>query len=682
MDLNENNHKITYRYINRLRQMPFWLKLSLLALLAFIVRIISLGKADLWTDEILFASRSTPPLTPLKVLQINWEQLISVTHFPLPRLIHNLILWLGQASVDDLLREPLWQRIPAVLWGAASLPLFYLLSKRVLPHAMVLMSTAMMCFFLYPIFFSREAYYYAPLMFFSTGSLYFFHCLLEGTPRYFCSAIGILVFGAGMVFSHLSGTVLQVLFLLGAIFNLIFFIKRNPKKKLPINLKLLCLSSLFPLLLISPYYFKLVSTPSPLTYPVSHTFFSILHDVVGKMCMGNHILLNLFAWIILLLGAYRLIFSRTSHFANRMLSIIIVLAMTVLTFITFQTQYAPRYFSSLAPGYYLLTAAGLHHLCSLPIFFWPGFSKYSSRLFILFGSILIGIHLFIYLPPYYSLEAKGVNYGGIARWLNKHLPTGTPYLLETGHWDLRFISGYHPTPSLLPAFPYRPDRGAEGSPTARAIDKQFLLQFPEAPWVELYRYGNKPGMDLGSWSWPHEYFKQRVDITNEPLRRLSDLGVWLQSSGNIARANDLLSVIWFNTPNDLEQIAKDTNKALLFEFPDWNTIQVSQGIYARIRRGSTGRISLKHLHHTSVRGRIRMQAGITGTEGNYVIACSIEKLSFPVKKITSGQFWIWESPAFELTTDMKYFQWGLDHIADPSSHSLLLHSIEFISSSK
>jgi hypothetical protein len=58
----------------------------------------------------------------------------------------------------------------------------------------------------------------------------------------------------------------------------------------------------------------------------------------------------------------------------------------------------------------------------------------------------------------YQLPAKGVNYGGISRWLNEHLSAGTPFVMESAY-ELRFTSGFFPTPDLVPAAPTCTARG-------------------------------------------------------------------------------------------------------------------------------------------------------------------------------------------------------------------------------
>ena len=145
-------------------------QLLVLFLVALVVRSLFLGRAVLWVDEILFAQTSTPPLTPWGVFALHWERFLAIGHFPFPAMVQNTFLWATSWFADDLVRQPLLQRIPSVVWGSAAVPMLYVLASRVATRRVALAAALVLTFFYYPFHYSREAYVYAPLMFLSLGA--------------------------------------------------------------------------------------------------------------------------------------------------------------------------------------------------------------------------------------------------------------------------------------------------------------------------------------------------------------------------------------------------------------------------------------------------------------------------------------------------------------------------------
>lgn len=187
-----------------------------LLLLALALRLPFLGGADLWCDEVLFVQMSSPPMTPAQVVRNQWERFAVVIHLPLPEVAQNVFLWcFGGRTVEGNVVRPALQRVPAVLWGALTVPLFFALGRRLLSARAALLAGLMMAALFYPVYYAREAYYYAPTLFFATALLHAVARVLEGDARR-RDSLYVLLAGAGVTGSHFSGTGF-VLVLLGSV---------------------------------------------------------------------------------------------------------------------------------------------------------------------------------------------------------------------------------------------------------------------------------------------------------------------------------------------------------------------------------------------------------------------------------------------------------------------------------
>ncbi len=642
----------------------------LLFVLALAVRLPFLGRADLWCDEILFVWLSTPPQSPWAVIVNQWDKLLTVTHLPFPEVVQNLLLWLCQPLFADGGHHPFIQRLPAALWGALTVPVFYRLSRRFLPGCAQLGATLMVCFFIFPVYYSREAYYYAPLMFCSTAALLI---LLETVDGELLTLRRGILFGlaaTGMVYSHLTGTVLALLMPAGA--GVLWLTLRLTKQPVSPAVKKITAWCALPLLAVSPWIFRLASNPAACNTVSGTPVHSILYDAAGKFFMGSLPAWNIAACLLFSAGVVVLAWPGKQAAARRLLLGLLISGALVLAVSAHKTQYHVRYFSVLTPAIYLTLAAGLYSLTKLI------FRRFAAAAFTVVLSALILIQAAVYLPLYYRLGAKSVDFGGIARWVNGHVSPGAPYLMESAY-ELRFVSGYFPTPGKTGASPY-----VHGDVNLlHQKQQEFLQRFPESPWIESARHDWKKGMDFGGWEWPHRFFRQRADLRNEAMERISALGIGL-SPGREVPINERWTPVWYNTPADAAQIVRERGGVAIFRWAGWTCTPYAQDPRTRVveygwsASGPNGKLALENLSGAPVKGRIRLELAAAAPPGSVDIYLRLPQGAPVTFRRSAGQFQSLETPEIEIPAGGLNMEVGVSGARAASVQGILISEAQFV----
>jgi len=160
----DNPDKVAASSSSRLAQPVPWLILGGTTLVALVLRVIGLNKC-LWFDEIYFL---------VVTVRHPMGEILTVftgdTQHPLYSVMARLCLVLfGE--------EPWSLRLPAVLFGVASVPALYLLAAKVTSRAEALVAAAFLAVSYHHIWFSQNARGYTMLAFFAIVSALF---LLEG----------------------------------------------------------------------------------------------------------------------------------------------------------------------------------------------------------------------------------------------------------------------------------------------------------------------------------------------------------------------------------------------------------------------------------------------------------------------------------------------------------------------
>jgi uncharacterized membrane protein len=173
-----------------------WLWLCLTLAAGTALRFYRIDAMSLWIDEAT-QYRMANAGTISEVIR----EALAVANPPLSQIINHLFLQFGQSDY--------FLRLPSVLFGVASLPVFYRVAIRIAPQRAALVATAMFALSPFHLWYSQEARPYAQLIFFALLSTQFLIAALER---------GSLARWTGYVLAVILGLATQVfmVFLLAA----------------------------------------------------------------------------------------------------------------------------------------------------------------------------------------------------------------------------------------------------------------------------------------------------------------------------------------------------------------------------------------------------------------------------------------------------------------------------------
>lgn len=625
----------------------------ILLVLAGLIRFLFLGRADLWCDEILFITMATPPTTPGEVFASHYDQFPVIGHFPLGAAIHNAILWLIKGSRQDLLHDPLLQRIPAALWGTLLVPLFYLLAARVLRPGTALAASLCVALFYYPVFYARDAYYYSPLLFFCALAAWLMvRMIQERRAGWGALAALAAAFSFGNL-THTSGVLLPVASLLAALVCRRTLAGGDAAARTTLGqvMKAAGLS----ILVVVPFYLKKLSSDASQGLTAAPNPFVMLHDAIGKMFLGVSLPGFILTMAVLLAGVAAAFSRKNRDEVRRFLTLITLILVVLVTVSCSLAQYSSRYFAVAMVGLYLMFGAGLEWLAA---FAGRGNEARTGRLTLALAVALVLAHVGLFHVQSWQLRSKARDYGGMARWLTSNLKPGHPFLLESAY-DIRFVGGYFPTPQLVPARPYVHGPGGAEMLKLREIQKAFILRFPETPFVEASRHGTEPKASAPLWTWPHEFYRKKAELLNEPLRKLVDRGIWPQTYGRALPEIEYHTTIWYNTREDILDMAVKAGRSVAFLYNGWTIGEVEQGVYMRAVPGARALVEIVNLTGAPQRGTIRLTGAIMGPAQVIPFQLRVDGGAPMSQERFGGQMWSVDLPPVELAPGSHTLEWNI-----------------------
>ena len=165
------------------------LAIALTTLLGVVLRVFRLGHPSLWVDELLTLQQGSMPGTTLL------EQFLDDVQGPLPMI---LAAWMGRLSQAEA-----WLRLPSALAGAASIPLLFLVGRRLAGDRAALLASLLLAVSPMHIGHSQEVRGYAFLVFFGLAAI---HAALRASERGRARDwVAVLVFGVFAGWSNLQG---------------------------------------------------------------------------------------------------------------------------------------------------------------------------------------------------------------------------------------------------------------------------------------------------------------------------------------------------------------------------------------------------------------------------------------------------------------------------------------------
>lgn len=656
-----------------------WIGLMLLLLASFIVRMLALGKSALWQDEMIFVSIiSNPEMTPWQTFLNYWGVVVSMAQLPFAGVFQNIWMRMLQGWVPGILHSPFWLRFPHVVMGTAAVFMFYKAARLLLVKTEAWAASLMVAVFFYPVFYSREAYCYAPVLLFSASSTYFFYLLLI-RDRFRIRDVVLLLFSMlGLVFSHFAGTMYVVSL---ALIAALVWTASIVKKPFPwLNSRAAFFSGCacgLTLLLIAPYYVRIFTADNPhLKEKSSANLLLVLNDGVSKMFLGDHVWLAGVAWLLLLVGAVSFLL----HVRRKPYGLFLVLSFVVtsglLLWGTHNTQYtSARYFSPVYPVVYLLFAHGIWALCSMLN------PKAGRAVAWSVMGVLLGIQGFLFLPKMYALPHKSVDFKSIAEWLNTHLEPGTPYVMESAY-ELRFVSGYYPTPNLVAARPYVHGPGNDEMQRLHTYQREFIEEFPEAPFIESVHH--RADTPEGVWEWPASFYAQRAELRNDPVRSLIRLGIYPTFFHYKLTDYSFITYIYYNTPQDIERWMESNGRSVYVKYPGWQCVPLYQGAhgevyYGRFSPGRSGRMQVANLSKQSLNGRLQLELVVMG-KGDEACACMMRVGDNPpvAKRQKPGAMFQFEIPSIELPVVGTPLLWQIQQCPNSQIDGAVIRSATWL----
>lgn len=619
-----------------------------LTLLGFVVRVLFIGRATLWQDEMIFVSiLATPTEGPGVTLARYWSYLISMGQMPLAGVLQNIYIHaLDGFGIADAIQHAGLMRFPAVLLGTLAIPGVYGAAKRVLAPGAAWAAAILFAFSFYPVFYSREAYCYAHVLCFAAwGWRFWLGYYQEGRIRDLVLAALCLT---GMGLSSLGSLVALGGWAAAAGLPGLLALIRRPAGA-DIRRRVL---GVFPpavgLLAGAPYLLHFMrNNTAHIGSGTQNNLLVILNDGMAKLLLGEAMPWPVLAWGLAVGGLAALILARRggSRDMRVLLALGAAVSMVLLGIATLKTQYiSARYFSPVAVPLYLVFGAALGAVAN-------GVARLRSRPSPAAAPVLAGLlclpHLLLHFPPYWRLENKHDDFRSIAAWLNDNLAPGMPYLLESAY-QYRFIGGYHPTPGLIGAAPYV--HGAGPGEVERLHQRQidFMLRFPEAPFVESAHHNwDSPE---GIWPWPHAYHTRHHQIRNDPLRRLIHRGIYPGPPHEPVHDHAYVTDIYYSTWEDIADRRRAEGDPVLFRYPDWTVVQVAQGEYRRAMPGNRGALEVQRLAAEPVTGSVRITGAVIAAQpGEAAVTLGFEGGTPVRSRVPVGQTWRVDVPATTLT---------------------------------
>ncbi len=585
----------------------------LIFLAALILRLLFLGRTQLWGDEINFVNiLAQHALTPWQVFLHYWNIVVGMAQLPLPGVLLNIHQQLASLFIADPARNIFLLRLPGALAGALAVALSYRLGRRILPGIVNAAATAMMTACYFPVFYSREVYCYPFVILCAAGGfLYFWKCLFD--PSCATAAfLALFAWLAALGLTHFGCTAgIAAMALLAGGWGLWNWrVARDRDRSIRAWGTLgVCLLALLP---VAPYWWRILTTDNPhIAGESSVAVARILHDVCSKFFLGDRLIPAALAWVVLLAGLGALWRQREHPAPARMAVLLLLLIALFLTVLTKKSQYlSSRYFAVLTPLVYPVFAAGLWALARglAALFHRAGAARAIMAGLV---SAVLAAHLGLFLPQLYQVREKGYPHATAAAWLNANGEPGAPYFHDCGGWDLRYIPGYYPTPELTPAI-WIAWNGPDYDAALKAIQRDLMARFP------VSYYLRHPET---AWAEADRFYRRRVELRDPAMARLRRYGIVtdVDTTNVNVEARDIL----YNTPADALDIARAAGRAVFLEYPGFACAPIAPEVYARVIGGAEAELRVINLRDRAINGAFRISLGILAPPGNYPLTLTL-----------------------------------------------------------
>lgn len=589
---------------------------ALLLLAALCVRLVFLGRAELWQDELGFIRIASPQGAFSDVFRQSWDLIVSIGQLPLSFAVFNLVYRVfAQFGGEVNAMTPFMARLPAAIFGTLGVYGAYRLAARLFDRPAAIGAGLMSSFFFFHVYYSREVYCYAQILCLAPFAVYLLLQVMYDHRVTWPALIGLFLCLTALLYTHM-GALMLVAAVAIVIFGRWFFAWRVLKDagaaRSAFAAGAVCAAAL---LAVSPFIIRFMLHNKAHSQGAGFSPFTILNDVIAKLFLGERPAAAAAAWLCAAAGFVHVFRPGARRAERTVFGLIALLAMALLTWATHRSQYlSARYFAPAAPLLFLVFSAGIYQFAA-----WlAGATRLRARhVYAVLLAAPLAFHVFVFLPELLQLKNKSVPFKAIADWINEKLPAGTPYLMESAY-EIRWVGGAYPTPDRFPVSPYVHGSGENELERLHDSQADFMSRFPEAPFIQsAHHNADQPG---GVWTWPRENFRShdRIAVT-EHMRRLIQLGIYpglpYEKLTDLSYRVD----IYFNTPEDRAEIALAQGRPVLFDYSGWQIsgrqVSPQETTYFRVMPGARGAVKMRNVSDAPANGVVRLRCALAGGQG-------------------------------------------------------------------
>ncbi len=481
--------------------------------------------------------------------------------------------------------NPFFIRLPNALFGIFTVGAMYLLGRQLAGRRCGLFLALLLAVNPFHVQLSREAYFYSAMLLGVTlqawGALWIWRRRnsAQKYPWWFFVLMAISFFL--MTYSHVSGWWVgaPITLFVGGILGRRAYLKCNKIRDFWSWLSPIVLVGA-PLLFFDwavPYFLADSLDPeskaqSRLVMGGEHgSIFVFLWQLARSAAWGATALRSIF---LVLGGAFALaaLILRPRRSQRGWIILVFLMAGLGIYYMSFLAagafDYGQRHVAFLLPLYTAILGYGLWRLSVLPV--WRRMIKEQSwRRAPAYVLSVTAVALNVY-PAWVVTQLTGspTPYKDIQRWCNTELPPGT--LVLTDRWfepwnELRLYNStnVHFTFTI----PNDPPNVYTGH-NWRATAKAFFEKYPDSGYLYYGNHDTRP--EVGPWSWPAEYFRQKKTFTNVAGLKLRNMGLAYRDDFYDPYTNLVVISLFYDTREDALAKARDAGReTALFYGAGW-----------------------------------------------------------------------------------------------------------------
>ena len=646
---------------------PFGIALFVFAI-ALLFRLLFLGRAALWGDEILFVQyMADVSRSPWQVFLGYWQHCIDFGQLPLGGVVLNVWMHAVGRFVPDVSHHVLALRIPGVLAGAFAVVGGFWLGRRLVRPEINRAATAMATVFFFPVYYSREIYCYPYVLLCASFACLFFHKSLFDEHRSRATATTLFLWSAALGLTHFGCSVL--LAAMGSAAGILWIWNARAGRAAPARRAAeTAVACALAGLATAPYWARILLGDSPhVAMESPYSLFRILNDMAAKFFLGDRLVPAALAWGLFAVGLVALARRRENPVPGRIAAGLVVATALALAFLAQKSQYTSvRYFAMLAPLVYLVFAQGLWSVAHAAARACRR-ERAARGVFHAAVAALAAVHVGLFLPELYRLAEKGAPSATTPRWLNENLPPGAPYFFDCGGFDLRYLPGYHATPGLCPAV-HIAGNGPGFMDDVRAIQRQLMARFPVSGFIRD---------PASAWKEADGFYRNAVGFQNPPLRKLRTFGIFpdVETRRFTADGFDIL----YNTPDDALAMAREAGLPVHVDYPGFRCAPVVEEVYGRVIDGREAELLVRNLREGPLRGSFRISGAISSPASDSAVVFSLPSGERMEAQLPCEKIWTLETPPDMLPAGTSSLRLS---VANPLAKKLLVLDVQFLEPSE